>query len=169
MDADLQQTMQEHGEYCLRIAYLYTKDWALAEEIVQDVFVAYFQQRAQFRQQASLKTYLTKITINKSKNALRFKWAKKRQVQYIHIEHEQSSEQTYLQKEKQQSLVGALLQLPLKYREPLILYYYEDFTTKEIAQLLVLNENTVKTRMKRGREKLKLMLSGEGIGNVEFE
>ena len=90
-------------------------------------------------------------------------------MQYIHIEHEQSSEQTYLQKEKQQSLVGALLQLPLKYREPLILYYYEDFTTKEIAQLLVLNENTVKTRMKRGREKLKLMLSGEGIGNVEFE
>lgn len=36
--------MEEHGEYCLRVAYLYVKDWAIAEEIVQDVFFSYYRQ-----------------------------------------------------------------------------------------------------------------------------
>lgn len=160
MSEQLQQVMDEYGEYCLRMAYLYTKDWALAEEVVQDVFLAYYKQQS-FQQQSSLKTYLTKIVMYKSKNALRFKWAKKRQPLYITPESIASSEHTYLQKEQQQTLTNALLQLPLKYREPLVLYYYQQFTTKEIAEMLAVNENTVKTRMKRGREKLKPMLHEE--------
>lgn len=160
MSEQLQQVMDEYGEYCLRMAYLYTKDWALAEEIVQDVFLAYYKQQS-FRQQSSLKTFLTTIIIHKSKNALRFKWAKKRQPIYITPEQIPSNEHTYLQKEQQQTLTTALLQLPLKYREPLVLHYYQQFSTKEIADMLATNENTVKTRMKRGRDKLKILLKGE--------
>lgn len=164
MSENLQQAMDAYGEYCLRIAYLYTKDWALAEEVVQDVFIAYYRQN-DFREQSSLKTYLVKITVNKSKNVLRFKWAKKRQHQYITPSLVESNEHTYIRKEQQQTLTQALLQLPLKYREPLILHYYNDYSTKEIAEILNTNENTVKTRMKRGREKLKDILQEEVLGD----
>ena len=165
MSEELQQIMDEYGEYCLRLAYLYTKDWALAEEIAQDTFLAYYKQH--FRQQSSIKTYLTRIVINKSKNALRFKWAKKRQPIYIEPESIPSNEHTYLQKEQQQTLTNALLQLPIKYREPIILHYYQQFSVSEIADMLTTKENTVKTRLKRGRDQLKQLLQEEVLFDDE--
>ena len=165
MSEELQQIMDEYGEYCLRLAYLYTKDWALAEEIAQDTFLAYYKQH--FRQQSSIKTYLTRIVINKSKNALRFKWAKKRQPIYIEPELIPSNEHTYLQKEQQQTLTNALLQLPIKYREPIILHYYQQFSVSEIADMLTTKENTVKTRLKRGRDQLKQLLQEEVLFDDE--
>ena len=71
--------MEEHGEYCLRVAYLYVKDWLIAEEIVQDVFLAYDRQQDRFEQRSSLKTYLVKITVYKSNDYLR-SWKNKRHV-----------------------------------------------------------------------------------------
>ena len=55
----------------------------------------------------------------------------------------------------------ALLKTPLKYREVLHLYYVLDYPVSEISKILRLNENTVKTRLRRGREKLKEIYGGE--------
>ncbi len=77
MSEHLVAIMKEHGEYCLRVAYLYVKDWAMAEEIVQDVFFSYYRQRDRFEHRASLKTYLVKITVHKSHDYLR-SWKNKR-------------------------------------------------------------------------------------------
>ncbi|WP_249646185.1 sigma factor [Lysinibacillus sp. D3C2_S12] len=60
MSEHLAAIMEEHGEYCLRVASLYVKDWTIAEEIVQDVFFAYYRQQNLFEQRSSLKTYLVK-------------------------------------------------------------------------------------------------------------
>lgn len=43
MSAHLEEVMMAYGEYCMRVAYLYVKDWAAAEEIVQDTFLAYYR------------------------------------------------------------------------------------------------------------------------------
>ena len=64
-------------------------------------------------------------------------------------------------KEQQSSLVQAMFTLQIKYREILIFYYYEDYTIKEISQLLAISENTVKTRLVRAREKLKPLLPSD--------
>ncbi len=77
LNEQLAAIMDEHGEYCLRVAYLYVKDWAIAEEIVQDVFYAYYRQQERFEQRSSLKTYLVKITVHKSHDYLR-SWKNKR-------------------------------------------------------------------------------------------
>lgn len=159
MNLELQHAIDEYGEYCLRIAYLTTKDWGLAEEVVQDIFLAYAKN--QFQQRSSLKTYLVQITLHKSRNALRFKWAKKRTPVYIEVENAASSEQLFLIQESEQSVTQALFQLPTKYREVLILHYYADYSISEIASILSANENTVKTRLKRAREKLKPLLEKE--------
>ena len=141
--------MEEHSRYLVRIAYLYVKDWGIAEEIVQDVFVTYFQKGAQFRQEASLKTYLTKITANRAKDYLR-SWKHKKDVLFDTIFAQTSgADEALQQKEELAELERNLFQLPLKYREPLILYYYDEQSIAEIASYLSLNENTVKTRLRR--------------------
>ena len=53
-----------------------------------------------------------------------------------------------------ETLINALRKISLKYREILVLYYYQEYTTKEISDILQLSVNTVKSRLRRGREKL---------------
>ena len=70
-ERQFQEIMQEHTDYLLRLAYLYVKEWPAAEDIVQDVFLSYYQKFEQFEERASPKTYLAKMTINRSKDYLK--------------------------------------------------------------------------------------------------
>ena len=63
---EIEQIMAEHGDYLLKVAYLYVKNEATAEDIVQDVFIAFYQKQQQFRQESSYRTYLVKMTVNRS-------------------------------------------------------------------------------------------------------
>jgi len=148
--------MDEHGEYCLRVAYLYVKDWAVAEEIVQDVFFAYYRQQERFEQRSSLKTYLVKITVHKSHDHLR-SWKNKRHMllEKLHIGvSKRTPEKELVEKDDRRILTTALFELPIAYREVLILYYYQELKIREIAEILASTENTIKTRLRRARQKL---------------
>jgi len=148
--------MDEHGEYCLRVAYLYVKDWAVAEEIVQDVFFAYYRQQERFEQRSSLKTYLVKITVHKSHDHLR-SWKNKRHMllERLHIGvSKRTPEKELVEKDNRRILTTALFELPIAYREVLILYYYQELKIREIAEILASTENTIKTRLRRARQKL---------------
>jgi len=154
----LKGVMDEHGEYLIRLAYLYVKDWAAAEDIVQEVFITYYQKAAQFQQRASLKTYLSKITINKCHDHLR-SWKNRRSIFTESlgqlISRNQTPEEAVEQLSGQAALMKTVLSLPIHYREAILLYYYQEFTTKEISQLLGCSENTVKTRLRRAKNLLK--------------
>lgn len=146
--------MEEHGEYCLRVAYLYVKDWAIAEEIVQDVFFAYYRQQERFEQRSSLKTYLVKITVHKSHDYLR-SWKNKRHILFekLHIGvSKRTPETNLLEKDERRIVTAALFELPIIYREVIILYYYQELKVREIAEVLACTENTVKTRLRRARQ-----------------
>jgi RNA polymerase sigma factor (sigma-70 family) len=146
--------MDEHAEYCLRVAYLYVKDWAIAEEIVQDVFFAYYRQQERFEQRSSLKTYLVKITVHKSHDHLR-SWKNKRHILFekIHIGvSKRTPEKDLLEKDERRFLTTALFELPIIYREVIILYYYQELKVREIAEVITCTENTVKTRLRRARQ-----------------
>jgi len=148
--------MDEHGEYCLRVAYLYVKDWAVAEEIVQDVFFAYYRQQDRFEQRSSLKTYIVKITVHKSHDHLR-SWKNKRHMllERLHIGvSKRTPEKELVEKDNRRILTTALFELPIAYREVLILYYYQELKIREIAEILASTENTIKTRLRRARQKL---------------
>lgn len=158
---DFDAVMDEHARYLVRIAYLYVKNWATAEDLVQEVFVTYFQKSDQFRNEASLKTYLTKMTANRAKDYLR-SWKHKRDVLFDTIfVQTKSTEEDLLQKEQLALLEKKLFELPMKYREPLILYYYDEQSIFEIAEYLQLNENTVKTRLRRAKQQMKQFFNDE--------
>ena len=161
--------MDEHSSYLVRISYLYVKNWATAEDIVQEVFVTYFQKSEQFRHESSLRTYLTTMTANRSKDYLR-SWKHKKDVLFETIFANSSSvEQSLLEKEQLAELEKNIFQLPLKYREPLILYYYDEQSIADIASYLQLNENTVKTRLRRAKHQMREFFEEEEMEGWQDE
>lgn len=159
----INEVIDEHTRYLVRIAYLYVKNWSTAEDIVQEVFVTYFQKSDQFRNEASLKTYLTKMTANRAKDSLR-SWKHKKDVLFDTIfVSDKGADEVLLEQERLASLEKNLFQLPLKYREPLILFYYDEQSITEIAAYLDLNENTVKTRLRRAKQQLKEFFDEEEV------
>lgn len=152
----MEQIVAQYGEYLYHFSYLYVKDRQLAEEITQDVLLKFTLHKEDFRSEASLKTYLTRIAINCCHDELRKQKRKALLNKLVPLrKSEPSSEQAYLATEKTATLKECVFALPVHYREVLILFYYEEFSVFEMADLLQVSENTVRTRIRRARELLK--------------
>lgn len=152
----MQQIIEQYGEYLYHFSYLYVKDRQLAEEITQDVLMKFALHKEDFRSEASLKTYLTRIAINCCHDELRKQKRKALLTKLLPLrKNEPSIEKTYLATETATTLKARVFELPVHYREVVILFYYEEFTVVEIADLLKLSQNTVRTRIRRARELLK--------------
>ena len=153
----LTHLMNEYGDRLTKLAYTYIKDVGKAQEIVQDVFVTCYEQYEKVRQIEKIKPWLYRVTINRAKDVLRSTWVK-RVLLHNALAHEQITsnltEETILQNDEQTTLFHMILALPVKYREVILLFYYEDCSIDDIANTLKVNSNTIKTRLKRGRSLL---------------
>lgn len=156
---ELEQIMEQYTEYLIRIAYYYVKDLHVAEDIVQDVFIK-FHQSTIYEDRGQLKAYLTRVVINKSKDYLKSWTYRKVQLQNKLLVKEIRTKSDSLIRKEEQELIGeAIMQLPLKQREILIYFYFEEMTIAEITKLLAIPESTVKTRIRRGKELLRPQLN----------
>jgi len=154
-----QLVMQEHTDYLLKLAYLYIKDWPAAEDIVQDVFLSYYQKFEQFEERSTLKTYLAKMTINKCKDYLK-SWRYRKQVLTNSFTNPaKKARNRIVEEDEKLELADAVLRLPLKYREVIIYYYFEELSVLEVAHILSISDNTVKTRLRKSRTLLKNQLT----------
>jgi len=164
-DLQFEEVVRAYGEELLRLAYTYLKDRTLAEDVVQEVFIKAFEKRNDFRGDASYKTYLYRITINKCHDYFRSWSYKNTQVSSFiqQVFKSNHSVEEIAQTRNDELILGkAVLQLSIKYREIIVLYYYKDFSIEEIAKLLDCSGNTVKTRLRRGRQLLKNHLMEQG-------
>ena len=153
----IEELIDTYSDYLYRIAFIYTKDEKVAEEVVQDVFLKFYQTKDRYDGRASMKTYLTKMTINRSYDYLR-SWKNKKALLIETFTNAKGADTEAIQKEERGEITAAVLELPVKYREVLLLYYYEDLQVAEIAELCKLSVSTVKTRLQRARAKLKPLL-----------
>lgn len=158
---DLKELMFQYTEPLIRLAYYYVKDLQAAEDIVQEVFIKFYHNQLHYEERGELKGFLTKMTINKSKDYLK-SWAyRKIQLQNKLFSHAGKRNLDELVKKDEQAIIGeAILELPLKQREVLIYFYFNEMTITEIAHILSIPEGTVKTRLRRGKELLKNQLKG---------
>lgn len=165
-DEWLEQMMNEYGASLKKLSYNYLKDWKRAEDVVQEVFITCYTQIDSFRGESSFKTWLYRVTINKCKDILKSSAFKTRLIDTYLLSKvrakENTPEKVLLQESEKSSLTQCVLALPIKYREVIIFFYFEELTIPEISQLLQINQNTVKTRLKRA--KLLLKKSLERIG-----
>ncbi|EMR06460.1 RNA polymerase sigma factor CnrH [Bhargavaea cecembensis DSE10] len=161
--------VRQHADELKRIAYIYVHDRAECEDIVQEVFISCYKNLGNFRQESEYKTWLIRITINKCKDHHR-KWSFRNLVYKPVIglfKTGPSAEEKLMGRHHSQEMIGRISALPAKYKEILILYYYQDMDVSEIAEVLELNVSTVKTRLQRGRESLKRSLErSEANGSV---
>ncbi|MGM8214566.1 sigma-70 family RNA polymerase sigma factor [Bacillaceae bacterium W0354] len=151
--------MLEHGTELTNLAYTYVRDWGTAEEIIQDVFFKCYQKLDSFRGDASLKTWLYRIAINRCKDEMRKVSIRKIMTQpvssFFSLRSPTSSpEDSLISKGEKKEIADHVLSLPPKYREVIILYYYSNLKTKEISQLIQVNDKTIRTRLRRARQLL---------------
>ena len=142
-----------------RLCYLYLHDQSMAEDAVQETFLKAYRALKDFRGEASEKTYLTRIAINTCRDMLRTGW-------FRHVDRRVSPEDLPSRQETDpyhREVAAAVMNLPRKLREVILLYYYRGLTMEEIAETLEISQPAVSGRMKRAREKLKTELKGDGI------
>lgn len=159
-DERFQEIFAAYADGLLAVSYTYVKDWSIAEDIVQDVFIKFWQTSSQFNGESELKTYLTRMAINRSKDYLK-SWRYRTHQLTTHFFIKQAVPDRIVKNEEQSMLAEVIFQLPVKYREVVILYFYKELTYKEIAHLLETPESTVKNRMYKAKELLKGNLPNE--------
>ncbi len=148
------QVMATYADLVLRLAVLHLRNRADAEDVFQDVFIKLFETEREFNDHEHLKAWLIRTTTNRCKNHLASFWHRNRS----------SLDEVVMTVEDQaeRGVLVSLMALSAIYRSVIYLYYYEGYSTGEIATLLELNEATVRTRLKRGRDLLKQILIREG-------
>jgi RNA polymerase sigma-70 factor, ECF subfamily len=158
-DLLIDEIMNQYGQEILRLAYSYVNNKEIAEDLTQDIFVKCYKNLHTYSGKSKLRTWLWRIAINHCKDFHR-SWYTKNVV--IAGEEMPSNgtkkelvEQAVIQKEEDDELIAAIMKLPIKYREVIYLFYYEELSLKEIALVTDTGLNTVKTRLRRAKELLK--------------
>lgn len=145
--------VDEYSDLIFRIAYQHLFNTEDAKDVIQDVFVKLLKQKnGSFRDYEHLKAWLIKVTMNQ---CLDYKksFFRKNTVPLEDFEIPYEPEE--------QKIMEELYQLPKDYRDILYLHYYEGYTIKEIANILGKKQNTVNSKLTRGRNRLKKMLEVE--------
>lgn len=161
-DFMLEKIMVEHGNELVRLAFSYVKDAEAAKDIVQNTFIKCYKNLDSFRFDAQIKTWLYRITINESKDYLKSWNYKMVQVKSFINETTKSilpsTEKAVIDKFNNGEIKDTIFSLPKEYREIIYLYYYDSLTTGEIAEVLNIPVNTVKTRLRRAKQRLEPMI-----------
>ena len=157
------------------LLYRLTEDAEEASDLTQETFLQTFKAIKNFRGEADLKTWLFRIAINESRN--RFRWWKRRRREITDsldapsgsgetplsetiTSNFASPEDAVLRREREKVLIKALRDLPVIFREAVVLCDIEGLSYEEIAVALAINIGTVKSRIARGREELRRKLEG---------
>ena len=137
-----------------------------AEEVAQDVFVRFYRSMDQFQGNAKLSTYLTRIAINLSLNALKARQRRlKRFSSWVDPVREPIADDHGKQLEWRELLQWALGQLKQDQRTVAVLRLVDGYPLKEIAQILDIPIGTVASRLKRAQDKLRTLLAPYRVEN----
>lgn len=150
-----------YGTHLLRLCTLYLKDVALAEDALQDTLIKAWEKYETFQGRASEKTWLTSIAVNVCKNYLRSPWNRRINVNDL-TQIIGQTEDPFSIADSHMDVMNAVLALKERYRVVILLYYYEELSVKEMAQMLSCKEATIMTRLKRAREYLAKAIKKEG-------
>ena len=149
--------VETYTEYLLKLSYLYVKDRQIAEDIVQDVFVKLYEKQGDTIDLQNVRAYVVQMTVNRCKDYFRSWQYRKVQVFDLFAQPEQASPVI-----AEPQLIEEVLKLPLKYREVIVLYYFDDYPIQQVSSILSLPIGTVKTRLQKGRTLLKGIIQEGG-------
>lgn len=144
---DITRTVHEYGDMLYRICILSLKNFADAEDVVQDTFITYMMKSPDFSSEAHKKNWLITVSVNKCKDMLRRRCRQADQSEQI-IE-------SIAVEEDCSGVLDALLELPEKFRLVMSLHYVEGYKVEEISRIIGRSTSAVKMRLQKGRKLLK--------------
>lgn len=155
----LEVLMKNYHDMIIRIAIANVKNKDDAEDILQEVAVRYLKALPEFRSMEHEKAWFIRTTINLCYDFVKTAWNKRTTgLDECAAVYSQLVQLPFFYDKNHDRTLEKVLELPLIYRNPIYLFYYEDYSIREIAEAVGENENTIKTRLRRGREKLKQLL-----------
>ena len=157
-DSSALYAFNKFGDTVLRAAFAMTGSYPEAEDITQEIFLALHSAPQDFESDEHMKAWLLRSAINRCKNYRKSARIRKNSPLDEALANTLCCEFTERDNEIREMISG----LPEKYSSVIFLYYYEEYTIKEIADILGKNENTVSSLLQRGRKKLKTELEKEG-------
>lgn len=145
---------EKNMDSIFRLALNYMRSRPEAEDITQNVLIRLYRTEKEFENDDHLRYWLVRVTVNECKRALALPWRRMESL-------EELSQGYVFPEPKDRTLFNAVMALPRKYRLPIYLHYYEDYSTQEIAEILKIPAATVRTQLRRGRQQLRDSLGGD--------
>lgn len=157
----IEAVIQKHSPMLYRIAYSYTGSKEDSEDVLQEVFIKYAKQKV-FKDEEHSKAWLIRVTINHSINTVKAFYKKKAvSLEYNENRNMLENMDSY-SREQSDDMKMLIMELPLKYRSAIYLYYYEGYKVEEIAEILGKKTASIYTLLNRGRDLLKKAIEEGG-------
>jgi len=144
----MEDIVLRQADRLLRVAVAAVGNMAEAEDVVQDVFLRMIEKKAKFNDEKHEEAWLVKVTVNTCRNRIRSRWWRR----------EPLLETIPARDNAQREVVDAVMRLSKKYRIAVHLYYFEGYSTREIAEITGHKEATVRQHLTRARRELKKFL-----------
>jgi len=152
-DARLTQWMTAYGDAVYRLCFMYLSDRTLAEDAMQETFLRAWKRMHQQRgNDDSVRPWLMRIAVNICHDYHRSRW-------FRHVDTSRSLDELptrlHPTAEEDRTLLLDVIRLPEKYKQVILLYYYQELTIREVAGALRISAPTVHYRLKKAQEQLK--------------
>ncbi|MBN1910501.1 MAG: RNA polymerase sigma factor [Pirellulales bacterium] len=154
---DFDRVVAEHQARIVRLVGRFVDNRAEIEDVVQEVFLAALRNLDRFRGESRFSTWLASIAVNRCRSLHRRRALRRRLLPWLAVPNKVEDNRAEAS-ETGEEVRRAVRQLPTKYREPIVLRYFEGMTVAEIAEVLGLAVNTVEVRLSRARKTLKKTL-----------
>ena len=152
---DLDALFVTYGDMIYRLALVRTRSAADAEDVVQEVFLRCLKNNPAFDSAEHQKAWLIKVAVNCTKSLMGSAFRRHA------VPEDAAGELIADSQDADPTVYDAVLRLPEKYRTAIHLYYYEDYSVREIASVMRTTESTVKSWLHRARGMLKETLGGD--------
>jgi RNA polymerase sigma factor (sigma-70 family) len=161
-DYEKSKIFETYATYVFNVALLITRSRTLSDDITQETFLRFFKKYQLYDPKKPIEPWLYRITVNVTSNILR----KQKWLQFwgevTNSNTTISTEESFLNYEKDQELWDAVGILPLKFKQILVLHYYSGMKLAEIADILEIPLGTCKSRLSTALKKLRVALNEEG-------
>jgi RNA polymerase sigma-70 factor, ECF subfamily len=166
----LQQLYSRHHVRIYRFALRFLNDEAAAEDIVSEVFIDVWRQAERFEGRSQVTTWLLAIARNKSLSLLRRRSSEDLDDEVAEFIEDPSDnpEVAMLKSQRASVLQDCLTQLSPAHREIVDLVYYHEKSVEEVAQIISVPANTVKTRMFYARKRIGELMAAKGISRAQI-
>lgn len=151
------EIIEKYKNTVYSVALTHTKSKYDADDVFQEVFLAYFKRLPTFRDEEHAKAWFIRTTLNLSKKTYNASiWHRAVPIDEL------SEEQFSFSNERENEIFRALQKISPKLRTVIYLYYFEDMPVRDIAKLLRQREGTVRMQLTRGRDRLRDIIGGKG-------